>query len=215
MTGRDALLAGARRYYAARLREHGTTARGVDWNSAEGQTTRFAQLARLWAQDRAPFSIVDFGCGYGALVDFLEDSGVTGSYTGIDLCEEMVAAARERYADRPACRFTTEASDIAPADYAVASGVFNVKQDTPEADWQAYVLEAIDRLAALGTRGFACNLLTRDSDPARRRPDLYYADPEAFFAHCRQRFSRRVSVLQDYGLYEFTLIVRKDGPARD
>src|SRR6202008_912300 len=52
MTGRDALLAGARRYYAARLREHGATARGVDWNSAEGQTTRFAQLARLWAQDR-------------------------------------------------------------------------------------------------------------------------------------------------------------------
>jgi hypothetical protein len=40
------------------------------------------------------------------------------------------------------------------------------------------------------------------------RADLYYADPLFFFEHCRQRFSRRVALLHDYPLYEFTILVR-------
>jgi hypothetical protein len=40
------------------------------------------------------------------------------------------------------------------------------------------------------------------------RDDLFYADPLALFEHCRTRFSRRVALLHDYPLYEFTLLVR-------
>ena len=34
-------------YYTQKLAEHGTTSRGVDWNSAESQVLRFEQLARI------------------------------------------------------------------------------------------------------------------------------------------------------------------------
>jgi hypothetical protein len=43
------------------------------------------------------------------------------------------------------------------------------------------------------------------------RPDLYYADPCFFFDYCQRRYLRRVAVLHDYGLYEFTVVVRKEG----
>jgi hypothetical protein len=45
-------------------------------------------------------------------------------------------------------------------------------------------------------------------DPKRRRPDLYYANSVEMLASYLSRFKRSIAVLQDYGLYEFTTIVR-------
>jgi SAM-dependent methyltransferase len=194
------------RYYTERVREFGATARGVDWNSEESQDLRFAQLARLLPP--RPFSIIDYGCGYGALVDFLERQGPDFDYQGLDISEEMVKrAAQAHSAERR--RFTTSHLDLEPADYAVASGVFNVKLDTSTDEWSAYVLRTVETLDGLGRSGFAFNMLTSYSDPERMRADLYYADPCAMFDHCKRNFSSQVALLHDYGLYEFTILVRK------
>src|SRR3954468_11863158 len=187
MTEWDAILERTGRYYASKAREHGATARGVDWNSEASQRTRFDQFARL-LDDPAPgapplasaprtsplaprFSVNDYGCGYGALVEWLGGAGRSYRYHGFDLAPEMIALARERHAGNAACRFTSSAADLAVADYTVASGIFNVKQDTPAAEWDAYVFDVIERMAALSRSGFAFNILTLDSDPARRRDD--------------------------------------------
>lgn len=70
-----------------------------------------------------------------------------------------------------------------------------------------YVHATLDQLDTLSLRGFAFNVLTSRVD--FRRPDLYYADPAEYAAFCEMRYAGRVTVLQDYGLYEFTLIVSK------
>jgi len=95
------------------------------------------------------------------------------------------------------------------ADFAVASGVFNVKGDISSETWTRYVRRTIDSLAHSGRRGFAFNMLSLSSDPERRRSNLYYADGGEMLAYCLTRFGRSVALLQDYGLYEFTMIVRK------
>ena len=95
------------------------------------------------------------------------------------------------------------------ADVCVASGIFNVKMDRAVGEWEAYLLETIARLDRLGRRGFAFNLLTRYSDAEKMRPDLYYGDPCFLFDHCKRRYGRNVALLHDYGLYEFTIAVRK------
>jgi SAM-dependent methyltransferase len=194
-------------YYTHRLQEHGPSPRGVDWNSADGQRLRFKQLLRLHETGER-FSIVDLGCGYGALAAYLEEWGYAFDYVGVDVSPEMVAAAESGY-HRSGVLFTTSDEGIAPADYAVASGIFNVRVGVDDDAWLAYVHETIARLDALSTRGFAFNVLTRFSDPERMRPDLYYADPHALFDHCHERYSRRVALLHDYPLYEFTILVRK------
>ena len=43
---------------------------------------------------------------------------------------------------------------------------------------------------------------------ALRRPNLYYADPAEMLSYCLTRFGRSVALLQDYGLWEFTVLVR-------
>ena len=42
------------------------------------------------------------------------------------------------------------------------------------------------------------------------RPYLYYADPLFLFDYCKKKYSKSVALLHDYGLYEFTILVRKD-----
>ena len=198
----------ARDYYEGKLRAHGATPAGVDWNSVESQELRFALLANLW-RDEADASILDDGCGYGALADYLRARGHRGAYTGYDVSEAMATAAHARMASLRACQVTARREELQPADFAVASGVFNVKQDADEDAWRAYIWETVADLAELGTRGFAFNALTSYSDLDKRRPDLYYADPLEAFDRCKRAYSRFVTLLHDYPLYEFTIIVRR------
>ena len=198
----------AREYYEAKLRTHGATPAGMDWNSQASQELRFRQLARLW-DDAPEASILDYGCGYAALASFLREGAHAGAYCGYDVSAEMVDAAAAHVSGLPDCRVTAARADLSAMDYAVASGVLNVKQDASDASWQAYVHETIADLAALGGRGFGFNALTLYSDADKRRPDLYYADPLELFDHCKRTYSRFVSLVHDYPLYEFTILVRR------
>ncbi|MBI3866480.1 MAG: class I SAM-dependent methyltransferase, partial [Planctomycetia bacterium] len=124
--------------------------------------------------------------------------------------DDMCAAARQRHAGEPRALFTSSEDWLTGSDYVVASGIFNVRLQSPAADWKRYVIETIDRLARLARRGFAFNCLTSYSDADRMRPDLFYADPCELFDYCKRTFARNVALLHDYGLYEFTLLVRMD-----
>jgi len=207
-TGHDALRTQARDYYEARLRAHGATPAGMDWNSQASQELRFRQLAHLW-DDEPEASVLDYGCGYAGLASYLRGRGHRGGYVGFDVSPEMIEAAHGHVVDLPGCRVSARRHELTPLDYAVASGVLNVKQQAGDSQWAAYVRETIADLAALGTRGFAFNALTLYSDVEKRRPDLYYADPLELFDHCKRTYSRFVTLLHDYPLYEFTILVRR------
>lgn len=195
------------RYYQDKVLEHGPVARGVDWNSPESQELRFTQLLKV-VDPSEPFSINDFGCGYGALVNSLTAIGIPFTYRGFDLSEAMVDQARALHGAREECSFTTIQAELEPADYTVASGIFNVRLDVGEARWHDYVVETIQAMAIVSRKGIAFNMLTSYSDPEYMRPDLYYADPAVYFDHCMRRFGRRAALLHDYGLYEFTVLTR-------
>jgi SAM-dependent methyltransferase len=201
------LQARVRRYYEGRLREHGATAQGVDWKSEASQLLRFRQLERLWEEDPEA-ALIDYGCGYGALGEYIRARGHRGPYTGFDISPEMADAAIRHSGHLSDCQWTSDRSQLRPADYAVASGILNVKLDATEEDWHAYVGRTIADLASLGTRGFGFNALTAYSDPGKKRPDLYYADPLELFDCCRRTYGRFVALVHDYPLYEFTILVR-------
>jgi cyclopropane fatty-acyl-phospholipid synthase-like methyltransferase len=193
-------------YYTGKLHAHGPTPLGVDWNSAEAQQVRFVQTTRV-CPDKGRASVLDFGCGYGALAPFLLAKNPELTYVGYDVSEEMIAAA-QRLHPLANVRFTSRIEDVRGVDVTVASGIFSVKMDVAERDWEAYIFETLDRMASLSSSAFSFNMLTAYSDPDRMRSDLYYADPHRFFDRCRTRYSRNVALLHDYGLYEFTILVR-------
>lgn len=208
----DRLLAAVERYYSGKVVEHGPTPQGADWRDEASQELRFRQLLKVWADD-APVSLLDYGCGYGALVSYLERMGADFSYCGFDISEPMLAQARAAHAGRANVEFVGRDEELSSVDYTVASGIFNVKFETAEDAWIEYVLATLERIDGLSARGFAFNLLTAYSDAEKMRPDLYYGDPGFFFDHCKRRFSRHVALLHDYGLWEFTVVVRREPSA--
>ena len=196
-------------YYSAKLAEHGETPRGVDWNGEESQVLRFEQLGKVIDRS-AGFSLTDLGCGYGALFEYLRPRYRDFSYIGCDVSGDMVRAARDRYATSTNARFTVAAEPPEATDYGVASGIFNVRLGRSDTEWRDYLEATLDLLNRTNRLGFAFNCLTSYSHEDKMREYLYYADPCLLFDLCKRRYSRNVALLHDYGLYEFTIIVRRD-----
>ena len=202
------LLTEVSKYYSAKLAEHGETAQGVDWNGEAGQTLRFRQLCNI-IQCHGDFSINDLGCGYGALYAFLAREHDMFSYTGIDISESMIRAAEKRCQGISHARFVFSSEPDQVADYGVASGIFNVRLNRSNAEWESFIRSTLDALDRTSRIGFSFNALTVYSDADKMRDHLYYADPCALFDLCKRRYARNVALLHDYDLYEFTILVRK------
>ena len=100
---------------------------------------------------------------------------------------------------------------LKPRDYLLASAIFNNKFDAPADHWRDHTLRVLQKMNALCTCGFSFNMLSSYADAPRmaERPDLFFADPLFYFDHCKRSFSRDVALLHDYGLYDFTILVRK------
>lgn len=194
-------------YYTNRVITHGATPKGVDWNGEESQFVRFAQLSKIISQDN--FSINDIGCGYGKYTEYLLQYYRDFIYNGYDLSSEMIENAKKLY---PNSNFLTIAKpeNIEKSDYSIASGIFSVKMEHNEAEWLSYILLTLEQMNEKSIRGFSFNMLTKYSDKEFMRDDLYYADPLFIFDYCKRNFSKEVALLHDYGLYEFTVLVRKD-----
>lgn len=202
------LLTGVAEYYSSMLREHGETPRGVDWNGQESQRIRFAQLSKVIEQT-SHFSINDLGCGYGALFDFLLERHQRPNYTGIDVSKDMIRAARQRYRNVPNTRFSVSSEPDQVADYSIASGIFNVRLNHSSEEWDLYIQDTLEVLNRSSRMGFAFNCLTSYSDNNKMLEHLHYADPCRLFDLCKRKHSQQVALLHDYGLFEFTILVRK------
>ncbi len=196
-------------YFDQRIQEHGASPKGADWNSDASQNVRFDQLLKV-IEGEEPFSLLDYGCGYGALYDHLIIKGYRVEYYGYDILESAIAEAKKVHAGNTQCTFLTDKETLPLCDYAVASGTFNYRGNQSFEDWTEVVLNALAEMNSVSRKGFASNFLTKYSDADRMRPDLYYADPLMIFDYCKRNFSKNVALLHDYRVYDFTIIVRKD-----
>lgn len=196
-------------YFIEKLETHGTTHRGVDYNSVESQEARFFQLTKVIDSSRK-YSLLDFGSGFGGMYDYLIRIGHQLHYVGYDIAEPMLVRGRETHSNNPDCWFTSDIAEVPLIDYAVASGTFNMKLDAEHKAWTKIVVDCLHKMDDHATQGMAFNMLTKYSDADKMRVDLYYADPLFFFDYCKCNFAKNVALLHDYRLYDFTIIVRKD-----
>ena len=206
-TDLDTIRADLAQFHSEKLAEFGVSPRGAGWNGEPAQATRFEQLAKV-IRHEGGFSVNDLGCGYGALLDWLRPRYADVRYAGYDVSDAMIAAATERHSADAAARFVLS-SELEPADYNIASGIFSLRVGRSDAEWMAYLESVLDMLDRTSRHGFAFNSLTKYSDADKMRDELFYADPCVLFDLCKRRYSRNVALLHDYELYDFTILVRK------
>ncbi|MDI1273584.1 trans-aconitate 2-methyltransferase [Polaromonas sp.] len=197
-------------YYTQKVLAHGATPLGVDWTCRPTQELRFVQLLKL-CDFRQPFSLNDVGCGYGALLAFLarRHRGAQVDYLGTDLSQAMIDRAKLSWRPSIRSRFVVTGGIPRVADYSVASGIFNVKLEQPAARWTVFIKQMLAAMHATSRLGFAVNFLAPMGPSMQNIPELYRTSPEIWVRYCKRQFNTKVELASDYGMSEFTLLVRR------
>ncbi len=206
----DNALNSLRSFFDEKAKTHGAVFQSVDWNSLERQEVVFKQLLNIWINEEESASVLDFGCGYGALLDFMKSENYKLSeYVGYDFSKNMIDNAKQTHSLQQGVIFTSKLDELPQSDYVIAGGILGMKKEANEEEWTKYCLKTLNQMWMLSKKGMVFNSLTIYSDREKMRPDLYYADPCFLFDYCKKNFSRNVSLLHDYNLYEFTILVRR------
>lgn len=201
-------------YYSKRATEFGASPLGVDWTCVATQQMRFVQLLAR-CDLGGMVSINDLGCGYGALRVFIGQSAPSCAvdYLGIDVSEEMVRLARAELTPYAGSDAVLGSANPRQADYAVASGIFNVCLEHDRAEWTAMIQTVLRDVAASSRRGSAVNFLASRAGAGAPRargttPGLYRTEPAEWTGFCRRELGADVETIAGYGLDEFTLLLR-------
>jgi SAM-dependent methyltransferase len=196
-------------YYSAKIERWGPTPMGVDWSCEPTQQLRFVQLLRL-CDFQSEFSLDDWGCGYGALLRFIGQRHPEAKvdYLGIDLSAAMIEQANKLHRRRRNARFATGESSARIADYAVASGIFNVQIDEPLALWEQFVEHTLRNMARSTRVGFAVNFLAPLPEGMEGKRELYRPEAARWVEFCAGELGVNVTPLDRYGMREFTLLAR-------
>jgi SAM-dependent methyltransferase len=162
------------RWYAEKVRRYGFDHRGLGFRTRSAQEKRFEALLALG--DFHGRRLLDVGCGFGDFLAFLHAREIHPRYTGIDLCEPMIARCRDRFA---AAEGIFKVSDVLayrpdePYDYVVASGIFGLDA----AGTRERIAPTLRRLLEWSGTGAAANFLSARS-PAKAEARVYVEPAE-------------------------------------
>lgn len=194
-------------HYSACFETHGATPAGVDWGAQESVDIRYRNLLAVIDRDRTPDvpHVLDVGCGYAGLLTYAKAKGVELRYSGVDVCGEMVACAKQDHPEANLC--VCDLFDIAPDatfDYVVCSGILTQKLAASNLEMGAYAREVVRRMWSMARQGIAFNAMTTHAN--FYAPNLFYWSPVEALGFCLE-LSRTVRLDQSYPLFEFTAYV--------
>ncbi len=196
--------------YTRNLNKHGISSKSVGWSTKESQELRFDILNGVINENESEISINDYGCGYGSHLKNLLKSGYPiKCYNGYDISNEMLFKAKKELKNCKTKINLINSTEIkTKADYSFVSGTFNVRFEDSDEYWIEFIKDKLNQINKFSSKGFSFNLLSKYVD--WKKSDLFYADPTFWFNHCKISYSKHVSLMHDYPLYEWTIIVRKN-----
>lgn len=195
---REALVA----LYEGRWSELGRDVRTLGWNDAQSQQLRFEVLCDGLDLDGA--SVLDVGCGFGDLADWLDARWEGVRYTGIDLSPSLLAEARRSHPGRSFAQVDLLEEPLeGPFELVVCSGALSFKVQ----DHAAHTAAMLRRMWELASQGVAANFLT--SHVNYERPHNAHHRPQDVFALALE-LTPWVGLRHDYPLWEFTVQLHRN-----
>jgi SAM-dependent methyltransferase len=192
--------------YEGRLKRFGHSPESLGWGRHGRQEVRFSVLAEYALCNRTA-SVLDVGCGFADLYDFLKAGGWGGMYTGLDIVPGLLKEAHRRHPllDLHEADITKIGDALPQYDVVVASGVFNAALRT--GDNRIHISESLNAMWDRTRHHVAVDFLSTIVD--FQQEGAWHTDP-SWALQLAQRFSRRVLLRHDYMPYEFALFVFRD-----
>jgi len=196
-----------RAHYESALEAGGDRGQRVGWRDNQAQLRRFKVISDT-LRGLSFSSVADLGCGSGEFLAYLRATGWSGDYFGVDISPKMIDVARSRFAKDNSAYFQV-GSRTDSADVTVASGVFNVSLEESPGTWLRYCRQTVREMWQSASQAVVFNMLSLDSDLARRKIGLAHMDPSDWLAFCRIELSPHLRLDQTYGHYDFTIAAFK------
>lgn len=135
------------------------------WGSVDGQNARFGALVRSSGYHGG--SVLDFGCGTGALRSYLAGLGHPFTYLGVDMNPDLLP-------DGPGFRLIeADSVDVPAADYVFASGVFQFADPAEPLYYRRLVRSLFGRCRT----ALAVNFLSALRNEEAKAEDELYLSP--------------------------------------
>ncbi len=145
------------RWYEEKVRKYGYDHRGLGFRNRSSQEKRFEALLGLG--EFAGRRVLDVGCGFGDLLEFLMLHGIRPIYTGLDVCKPMIQRCQERFQGDVAhfvCADVLEYQPEQQFDFVVASGLFGLDAEGA----RERIRPTLERLFGWSRIGTAVNFLS-------------------------------------------------------
>ena len=195
----------AQERYTSRYKEFGYSPKSLGWLKGK-QDRRFEILTSQYSLENK--SVLDIGCGFGDLNKHLANTVSAYEYTGIDLCEVLIAKGRELFTSSHVnflCGDFLAHNFERKFDWALASGIFNhVLNENNNYD---FVYSVMKKCHETVSGGFSLDFIHDRVD--YKDEHLFYANPETILSYAYS-LSRRVVLRSDYMPFEFSIFVFKD-----
>jgi SAM-dependent methyltransferase len=193
-------------HYGALVRQHGDSVRSCQYGSEESQLFRFNQLLKI--ADLEGAAILDIGCGRGDLYRHIKEAGFQITYTGIDLVEEVLHIARQKYGNARFFKHDIIAEPLEESfDYVFLNGVFNNNFYNSQAELDDYMRSLLVAGFKHCRKGMAFNLISSYVNFADE--EMAYHDPVELLRFCIEKLGRKVSLFHHYERCDVAIFVYK------
>jgi SAM-dependent methyltransferase len=184
--------------YSDRLAEFGDDPQTLGWTKGK-HFLRYHMLLAQW--DFKGESLLDFGCGFGDMSQYIQDQGINLTYHGVDINPDLISTGQKKYPGvQLFCDDILAHSFEKKFDFVVSSGVHNLKL---EDNW-GFIEQTFESFAKIANNGFALNFISNKVDFFDHH--LYHTDP-AQVLNLAYKYSNRVALRNDYMPFEFTVYV--------
>ena len=200
-------------HYEACLEEHGDTHLGVDWPNEEDANLRYKVMLEIIKENNHnKVSLLDFGCGASHFYEYILQHELNNlEYSGLDLSESFIDLSRKKFPH--VCYYCLDILDgqvnLPDFDYIVLNGVFTEKCNLSFDEMFSYFKRVVHYLFSKTRIGIAFNVMSLHVD--WERDDLFHLPLDTLAAFLTKELTRNYTIRNDYGLYEYTTYVYKEG----
>ncbi|MDX9750450.1 MAG: class I SAM-dependent methyltransferase [Flavobacteriales bacterium] len=190
------------------------TPMAVSSESLAHKRLRFGKVTDLVGDDD-DFTVHDVGMGVADLYAFMQErfAGRRFTYSGTEILEEYVQAARERFPDVAFHhRDLADAPGTERYDYVLMSGVFHQRRESSIRLWERFAQDIIRNSFAMCRKGIAFNFISPFVDFYQTQ--VYYANLPKLINFINDDLSRFFEIRHNYALFEFTVFVYKEDHIR-
>tara|TARA_B100001248_G_scaffold256061_1_gene236592 strand:+ start:197 stop:841 length:645 start_codon:yes stop_codon:yes gene_type:complete len=198
------------RAYKSRLKLCGHNAEGVFWRNQSTQIARFEMLLRITndASPNAKTTIADIGCGYGAMLNFIEQSPYSKSilYNGVDINRSMIKACWNNFPEKTHL-FKVGRKASTEVDFSLFSGTFNLCFLNNHQIWETYIFSNLKQSWLKSKFGIVLNLLCEKK--ANIKNQIYYANRRQFISRATEIFGPTYAISTPRVSGDVTFIITK------